>query len=1705
MLDKITFVNGTIVTSDYLNEVQRGTDFSGATPRADYYSVTSTDHNSWKVSQRDKLKDYEIADPREEQETAIGRLAHDGNILGYPGVAGAGWLLTEATFSEPKTVSISVGDNNSITVVDSSETHGVIVEAGKITLSDGTIGSWPRQIIGLIEQTGRAYIYANEVRVDGALTVQITISSILPSPESNPYVPLAEIETVEGAFDTDAEGTVIGTGVKDIRPNLFVGALNNYSTGVLKNTDIVNNNVVLNGWDRAIVDTRNGSVIVTLPTVSSDNDRIAIVDLEGSFDRYPVVLRPSGTDKINNSVDDWIVNIRDAHIELFYHEATSEWRFEETPGSECNPKLGSFLSCGGKEYIGMRTAGECPDGQPIPGVYPNPSEGVYRFEAASGKCYKEVNSATAIYSNGEGGLIKVFGADRCIKVSPGGISSGSEITKNIIYVDPATGDDQLINKGTSDERPFRTIERALLEASRASRRNIGLDAYDTTVIELAPGDYYIDNSPGLNAVGGTAPGDIYIKQVTTGFTALNTWSTELPYITIKANDSANQQPPASFALGRSIYTAGGAVGTIYKIEKDSLTSPIWKIFLQYVKGSFSVGEELKINRLSDYNPITGGVVVPRGISINGVDLRKVRIRPMYVPRLTPGSSVAQANVTYIFKVTGGTYISLITFTDNQQFSRTHNTVTAIGYASEAEIRGGAGETSYYTKIQSLFGGIDGWGIEKSIAPLTAETTIVAPLADSKENRSEDREENQTGVASPDFQLGASPSFPGPALLQAEEGGTTNYFKLPDVNSTRSSSPYVFNCSVRSIFGLNGMWIDGSRVSGFKSMVSANYTQVSLQTDPECFETPSLEYYNDAPRNKSEDGGKRYRACAADPFKYRHFGFRASYDAQVQLVSCFVIGNADHFVSESGSDLSITNSCSDFGDIALRAVGYKDSSFSQDGASPKGVYTGTNLTQIIPPIPLSYETLDNGREPTIEDISVNTGLIIDYAQTLSYVLGAGGRTDIPNPMRVYVRNSNSANQFTLTNPPTASDIGLGQFSYTTKVSEGGYVLAGGSVRRNRNRIYINGFNIEGDAILYAGDLKVGSSSRTAGFDKLDDRSKVFTWDETAEDVDGDGNTINKGYWYLEIDTTGVEEEVIDNDNDGYLLKKMGTAFALKLGSGGTDQDKVNRSLDFIFDKSPVRIIRGADRRTEKERVYKLVFEGFLREQGVRRPQPYYILEKQAGVPGGAINAGDDLLSDPLTVTQVQTYNSYYKIPDTTSEGQANAGKFVAYVVQGSRARDVFTGDFVPPLNADEPELTEDPSNSITKVALNLMGSRPGVRYSVSNLGPSTGPINISTSEAAPVGFLVETRRPSIIRASGHTWEWTGYLNYDTSFPAFQGDPLEQDFALGKIIVEEVAGRVYATGMNEEGNYYLGTTVFDLRSGEQFSIPLKADNEIGSVTNQVLNNVIIKGTLIMQDDSRMVFGDDTKIIFSNSTTFSSTAGEVAAPQGGVAAGVYATTSRAGLVELATPQDIRGAFGNATGVSPYVAVTAKDLADELKFRQENQIEGGTGVTVTEGTPREAPGGDPNDPSDDFVPRKINIGQSVNPPDMNSAQTQYIGGTGAHVVFQSVKATKDVSAFDFEVTSDSRLKENVISLNGSLEKLKKLEGVNYNFQLYPDQPRIGFIAQDAGKVFPEILRTDEKTGMYTLAYIDLIPVLVESIKELSEKVKILEDKLNG
>ena len=75
-------------------------------------------------------------------------------------------------------------------------------------------------------------------------------------------------------------------------------------------------------------------------------------------------------------------------------------------------------------------------------------------------------------------------------------------------------------------------------------------------------------------------------------------------------------------------------------------------------------------------------------------------------------------------------------------------------------------------------------------------------------------------------------------------------------------------------------------------------------------------------------------------EWRNFHVRASEDSFIQCVSIFAVGFADHFLMESGGDMSITNSNSNFGNTSLHAIGFKGFAFNQD----KGGY----LTDIIPP-------------------------------------------------------------------------------------------------------------------------------------------------------------------------------------------------------------------------------------------------------------------------------------------------------------------------------------------------------------------------------------------------------------------------------------------------------------------------------------------------------------------------------------------------------------------------------------------------------------------------------------------------------------------------------------------------------------------------------------------------------------------------------------
>jgi hypothetical protein len=92
----------------------------------------------------------------------------------------------------------------------------------------------------------------------------------------------------------------------------------------------------------------------------------------------------------------------------------------------------------------------------------------------------------------------------------------------------------------------------------------------------------------------------------------------------------------------------------------------------------------------------------------------------------------------------------------------------------------------------------------------------------------------------------------------------------------------------------------------------------------------------------------------------------------------------------------------------------------------------------------------------------------------------------------------------------------------------------------------------------------------------------------------------------------------------------------------------------------------------------------------------------------------------------------------------------------------------------------------------------------------------------------------------------------------------------------------------------------------------------------------------------------------------------------------------------------------------------------------------------------------------------------------------------------------------SDIRIKTVHSTLENNLSKLENINPVNYSFNNFDDdRNRIGLVAQEVQEHFPELVTLDPKTDYLMLDYTGLIPVLLGAIKELKNKVEILESQL--
>jgi hypothetical protein len=187
--------------------------------------------------------------------------------------------------------------------------------------------------------------------------------------------------------------------------------------------------------------------------------------------------------------------------------------------------------------------------------------------------------------------------------------------------------------------------------------------------------------------------------------------------------------------------------------------------------------------------------------------------------------------------------------------------------------------------------------------------------------------------------------------------------------------------------------------------------------------------------------------------------------------------------------------------------------------------------------------------------------------------------------------------------------------------------------------------------------------------------------------------------------------------------------------------------------------------------------------------------------------------------------------------------------------------------------------------------------------------------------------------------------------------------------------------------------------------------------------------------------------------------------------------------------GDAGNAGSAVSFAEMTEGTLTDKWGIIRETTrggAGGGSGLRFTFGTG-----------SDHFT----------NPIVMYLDDTGKVGIGTRSFGTELFRVEGTACAAAWNTCSDLKFKENIQDVENALDKVLKLRGVRFNWKRheyddrhFPEGSHYGVIAQEAEVVLPEIVSSAPE-GERAVAYAEIVPILIESIKELrAENLALLE-----
>ena len=743
---------------------------------------------------------------------------------------------------------------------------------------------------------------------------------------------------------------------------------------------------------------------------------------------------------------------------------------------------------------------------------------------------------------------------------------------------------------------------------------------------------------------------------------------------------------------------------------------------------------------------------------------------------------------------------------------THHRLTAVEFATQRELN------VFYSKTQRAFSLLTFSGTVNNAEVAPGETTIVANTP-----------------AIPDF----------------------------DVDSVDNASPYIYNCSVRSDWGMCAADVNGEKVKGFKSALFCNFTSVALQNDAEVYEiydslsstwlSLKQKYANAtgkaipditnqeaiefliSPAIKVEDvrfyhrpgndisGSERKSSGLIDSESdTRNYAVLCQNSGFAQIVSSFAIGVAINYWAKSGGQISVTNANSNFGGIALRAEGF--AGIGTAGGS-EAADTGFVIEGIRRPSVITRQMVED--QNNIRRVYANARITSTTATSITFDSQINETAFAPFTLRpgtyFWVENYATGNVF------------------RAQLATSGPVLASGGTTIN----IVSGTNDIHTAVF--GGMSVDELSLPFLRRFIDPRP-----------------AIDRGYslWMSNTSSAHRPPEL------GSILR-----FAQRPPAGATNLLKIGAQLDPGFNGGWGHVFQVSDARTRTEgdnpngseplivpamsaSNYYVTIIGVdqFRPWVAQGTNGFEMTPISANYPRGFYATYDDrayyasnndladALLKPLPTSDKSVWmrakNFEYCQPYNDAWQSSNALSvedpfFSSYPDNACYPRGVQYDRATSPfnlvidlddgtvtlglLNTDgninlmKPELY-DPWWHPTKAAMTRFLTLLGFTYSMIDdvLQPQFWTSrNVSVSSLPPVttgGYALSTgqwpmefNRPSKINSGNHTWEWSGYINYSKGLQRYQDSQLSLRERFDAMISEVWGGVVFSSGSDEKGEF------------------------------------------------------------------------------------------------------------------------------------------------------------------------------------------------------------------------------------------------------------------------------------------------------------------